>query len=89
MRYLLAGLLLLFSGTVYAQQPPNDPGIWYVVKHVRFPIPDDKVVGGPYGSWEQCISAKYDYEHHSQFFTDYGCEHRLSSKLKRTRKHGS
>jgi len=58
----------------------TDDTEWVLMKHARFPFPDDHMIGGPYKTREDAMSALRDVEQHGQWFTTYGIEHRKVQK---------
>jgi len=54
---------------------------WTVVKHVRFPIVEDTVIGR-YPTEADAISAFNHVTSNRQWFTEYSIEHRLKGMIK-------
>ncbi len=58
---------------------PEDPAReteWVLVKHVRFPMVEDTVIGR-YPSETDALRAYNEVQQHRQWFTEYSVEHRF------------
>lgn len=94
MKYLVALILFAFATVAQAQAPapnnapPANPsvGVWSLVKHVRFPIPADEVIGR-YPDYTSCQYAAYTNTQNNQWWTKYSCEQRVYGKKKKSSRH--